>query len=250
METSNPTICRVTTKALYGLKQSPRLWYLLVSEIILGMGFQALETDPSIYICGNVIMGVYVDDILICILSVSSCNSVVSECAKVEVVNKGEVRSFLGISVTRNYPQHAISIAQPGYIDHLLAKYNMSNAKSASPFEKGTKLKSATTDDPICNFNMYQELSGSLNHLAAFTRPYIASAVSGMFNANPTSTHFKAALRVLRCLKSIRNYCIVYGRSSTVPITDIIGYSDAHKFPQQLALFLSSPKVKRRSRLI
>ena len=76
-------------------------------------------------------------------LSISSCNSVVSELAqKVEVVNKGEVRSFLGISVTRNYPQHAISIGQPGYIDRLLAKYNMTNARSAStPFEKGTKLK-------------------------------------------------------------------------------------------------------------
>ena len=62
------------------------------------MGFQALETDPSIYIRGNVILGVYVDDILICSISVSSCNSVVSELAqKLEVVNKGEVRSFLGI---------------------------------------------------------------------------------------------------------------------------------------------------------
>jgi len=92
-------------KALYGLKQASRLWYLLLSEVIVGIGFKALETDPSIYIRGNVIMGVYVDDILICSLSVSSCNSVVSELArKVEVVNKGDVRSFLGISVTYNYP--------------------------------------------------------------------------------------------------------------------------------------------------
>src|SRR5271170_4140766 len=83
-------------KALYGLKQAPRLWYLLLSEIIVGMRFQVLETDPSIYIRGNVIMGVYVDDILICSFTKSSYNSVVSELAqKVEVVNKGEVKSFL-----------------------------------------------------------------------------------------------------------------------------------------------------------
>ena len=38
---------------------------------------------------------------------------------------------------------------------------------------------------------------------------------------------FKAALHVLQYLKSTRNYCIVYRRSSTVLITDIISYSDA-----------------------
>ena len=83
------------------------------------------------------------------------------------------------------------------------------NAKSVStPFEKGTKLKLATSDDTFCNLKMYQELTGSLNHLAVFTRPDIAFAVSKLskFNANPTTTHFKAALHVLRYLKSTRNY--------------------------------------------
>ena len=106
----------------------------------------------------------------------------------------------------------------------------MTNAKTAStPFEKGTKLKSATPDDTLCNLKMYQELTGSLNHLAIFTRPDIAFAVSKLskFNANPTTTYFKAALHVLRYLKFTRNYCIIYRRSPTVPITDIIGYSDA-----------------------
>src|SRR5271154_3421553 len=72
------------------------------------MGFRALEPNPSIYVRGNVIIRVYVDDILACSISISY-NSFISELAqKIEVVNKGEVRSFLGISVTRNYPQHAI----------------------------------------------------------------------------------------------------------------------------------------------
>src|ERR1700685_3341457 len=153
IDANHPELVLLLNKALYGLKQASRLWYLFLSEIIVGMGFRALETDPSIYVRGNVIIGVYVDDILACSLSISSCNSFISELAqKIELVHKGEVRSFLGISVTRNYPQHAISIGQPGYIDYLLAKYNMTNAKSAStPFEKGTKLHSATKNDTLCN---------------------------------------------------------------------------------------------------
>ena len=122
-----------------------------------------------------------------------------------------------------------MSIGQPRYIDHLLAKYNMKNVKSAStPFEKGMKLKSATPDDTLCHLKLYQELTASLNHIAVFTRLDIALAVSKLskFNANPTTTYFKAALHVLRYLKSTCNYCIVYRRSPTVLITNTIGYSD------------------------
>ena len=218
-------------KALYSLKQTPHLWYLLLSEVIVGMGFQALETDPSIYIYGNVIMGIYVNDILICSLTFSLCNSIVSKLTqKIEVVNKREVNSFLGISITHNYCQHAISIGQLGYIDRLLAKYNMSNAKSTTTsFEKGTKLKLTVINDKLCNLKLYQELTGSLNHLTVFIRPNIAFVVSKLskFNANPTTMHFKATLHVLQYFKSIHNYCIVYKYSTTVSITDIIGYLDA-----------------------
>src|SRR5271170_3879551 len=120
-----------------------------------------------IYIRGEIILAVDVDDILIAGPSVEACNRVVAELSrKVEVVNKGEVRSFLGFNVVRNYAKHAISISQPGYIDRLLAKYNMTNARSAStPFERGTKLSLATSDDSLCNQKLYQELTGSLNHL-------------------------------------------------------------------------------------
>ena len=106
----------------------------------------------------------------------------------------------------------------------------MTNARSVStPFEYGTKLKLATANDTLCNVKLYQELTGSLNHLAVFTRPDIVFAVSKLskYNSNPTTTHLKAALHVLRYLKGTRNYCIVYRRSTNVPILDIIGYADA-----------------------
>jgi hypothetical protein len=42
---------------------------------------------------------------------------------------------------------------------------------------------------------------------------------------NGQTRHFKAALHVLRYLKSTRNYCIVYRKSANVPIIDVVGYS-------------------------
>src|SRR5436305_6824472 len=231
MDENRPDAVLLLNKALYGLKQAPRLWYLFLSEVILDMGFQVLETDTSIYIREDITLAVFVDDILITGPSVKACNAVATEISRtVQVVNKGEVRSFLGLNVVRNYEKHAISINQPGYIDYLLAKYNMTNAKSAStPFETGTKLRLATATDTLCNVKLYQELTGSLNHLSVFSRPDITFAVFKLskYNFNPTTTHFKTALHVLRYLKATRNYCIVYKKSTTVPIIDVIGYSDS-----------------------
>jgi len=226
-----PHAVLLLNKALYGLKQAPRLWYLLISEIVISLGFQVFESDTSMYIRDEIILAVYVDDILIASPSIQLCNAVISELSHhIEIVNKGEVKSFLGLKVVRNHQKHTISISQPGYIDRLLAKFNMTNAKSAStPFEPGIKLRTATVDDKLCNIKLYQELTGSLNHLAVFSRPDITFAVSKLskYNANPTTMHFKAALHVLRYLKSTRNYCIVYYKSMTVPIIDILGFSDS-----------------------
>jgi hypothetical protein len=87
----------------------------------------------------------------------------------------------------------------------------------------------ATENDTLCNILLYQELTGSLNHLAVFSRPDITFVVSKLskFNSNPTMTHFRAALHVLRYLKSTRNYCIIYYKSTTIPIIDILGYTDS-----------------------
>ena len=56
-------------KALYGLKQAPRAWYLLVTSVLIDFGFTKCVSDPCIYILirgkDMVMVGVYVDDILI-----------------------------------------------------------------------------------------------------------------------------------------------------------------------------------------
>ena len=195
------------------------------------MGFRVFESDTSIYMREDTILAVYVDDILVAGPSIKSCNVIINELARhIEIINKGEVKSFLGLNIVRNHEQHAISISQPGYIDRLLAKFKMTNAKSAhTPLAPGTKLKIATANDTPCNAELYQELTGSLNHLAVFSRPDITFAVSKLskYNANPTTTHFKTALHVLRYLKGTRNYCIIYRKSTTIPIIDIIGYADS-----------------------
>jgi hypothetical protein len=201
-------------KSLYGLKQAPRIWYLLLCGVIVGLGFEVLETDTSIYIHGEIIIEVYVDDIQIAGPNKQSCYEVYLElCRHFKMEHKGEVKSFLGLNITCNWENHSISINQPGYIDRLLARFNMSNAKSATtPLEPGCQLLVATYNDKLCDSTLYQELTGSLNHLAIVSRPDIAFAVSKLskFNSAPTNTYLKVVLHVLCYLKGTRNYCITY----------------------------------------
>src|SRR5947199_10689875 len=211
------------------LKQAPRIWYLLLCGVIVGLGFQVLETDTCIYVRGEIIVEVYVDDIKILGPSQQLCYEVYHKlCKQFKMQDKGAVKSFLGLNITRNWEEHSISINQPGYIDRLLSRFNMINAKTTStPLEPGCQLLKATQPDKLCDPTRYQELTGSLNHLAVFSRPDISFAVSKLaqFNANPTMTHWKAGLHVLRYLKSHRNYGITYRRSS-IP-TRVFGYADA-----------------------
>jgi hypothetical protein len=174
----------------------------------VGLGFVVLETDTSIYIRGEIIIEVYVDDIQIAGPDQQSCYEVFLELScHFQMEDKGEVKSFLGLNIICNWENGSISINQPGYIDRLLARFNMTNCKTAStPLEPGCQLLVATPNDKLCDSTLYQELTGSLNHLAVFSRPDIAFAVSKLsqFNSNSTNTYLKAALHVLRYLKGTR----------------------------------------------
>src|SRR5438552_1992409 len=126
-------------------------------------------------------------------LNQQSCYEAFIElCRHFKMEDKGEIKSFLGLNVTHDWDNHSISINQPGYIDRLLARFNMSNTISAStPLQPGCQLLVATYNDKLCNITLYQELIGSLNHLAVYSRPDIAFAMSKLsqFNSTPTNTH-------------------------------------------------------------
>src|SRR5947208_2425473 len=122
--------------------------------------------------------------------------------------DKRVIKSFLELNITCNWEEHSISINQPDYIDKLLAHFNIINAKTAStPLKHGCQLLKAIQPDTLCDPTCYQELTGSFNHLAVFSRPDISFTVTKLtqFNANPIMTHWKASLHVFRYLKSARN---------------------------------------------
>ena len=69
----------------------------------MSLDFIQLETDSCIYIRGDIIAEVYVDDIKIVGSTMTKCQSVYHELAKhINVEMKGSIKSFLDINVIHN----------------------------------------------------------------------------------------------------------------------------------------------------
>ena len=217
-------------KSLYGLKQAPRIWYLLLYKHIIALGFKVCETDHSIYISKSkdTFLAVYVDDILIFGRTKRNCELVFESLNRhFKMESLGEPRTFLGLNIHRPHP-YEISINHEGYIQRMVKRFGLENAKGAStPLPHSLPLQQAAEDDNLANPQQYQELVGSLNHCAVYSRPDIAFAVSQLsqFLQKPTFTHLKAARQTMGYLHATKHYRITYSSAKNL---NIYGFADAN----------------------
>ena len=219
-------------KSLHGLKQAPRIWYLLLCSRIMEYGFVPCESDPCIHFSPerHMIIAVYVDDILIFGDNSDQCVEVYTYLAQQFRLNNLEApTTFLGLNISRDWNQHTITIDHTGYIDHLLQQFNMLNAvPTKTPLNPTLPLQKRQHHEKPADSELYQSITGSLNHLAVYSRPDIPFTVSKLsqYNKDPSNTHLKAAHHVLRYIKGTRKYSIMYGGTRSA-ILIFNGYSDA-----------------------
>jgi hypothetical protein len=118
-----------------------------------------------------------------------------------------------------------ILITQEGYAKELLKKFKMDDANPIStPMECGIKL-SKHDEGEIVDPSLFKSLVGSLRYLTC-TRPDILYAVGvvSRYMENPTTTHLKAAKRILRYIKGTTNLGLYYSVSDDYKL---VGYSDS-----------------------
>jgi len=120
---------------------------------------------------------------------------------------------------------HGIIITQEGYAKEVLKKFKMDDANPVStPMECGIKLskhEEGETVDP----SLFKSLVGSLRYLTC-TRPDILYAVGvvSRYMEHPTTTHLKAAKRILRYIKGTTNLGLYYSVSNDYKL---VGYCDS-----------------------
>lgn len=227
-------VCRLNN-TLYGLKQSGREWYLEIHIELIKQGFTRSQADFSIYILngGEVIIALYVDDLLIASKDVSKINKVKEDLAKkFKMKDLGEAHYCLGIEVMRDKAKACVTLSQRRYIDTILKRFQMEDCKAVStPMDPGVKLSkdmSPQTDEEIQEMaNIpYQKAIGSIMYLMTGTRPDLAYSVGvvSQFMANPGIQHWKALKRIFRYIQSTKDLCLTYQKTDK---DYLYGYSDA-----------------------
>jgi hypothetical protein len=225
-------------RALYGLKQAPLEWYrTLMKYLIDELGFTSCMYDPCILWRmdddGIVLMGVYVDDVLIAASKVSKVDGLIMKMnARFKLRDLGYPKSFLGITVKYNKGKdsRSITLLQRGHVEALCAKYGIGDEDiSTVPMMYNTRLGADEEGEP-CG-QPYRELVGSLLYLSVWTRPDIAYTVSQLCRHldKPKQCHWEAAITLLKYLNHTKSYGLVYECSKNVKCNacDVLMYSDA-----------------------
>ena len=132
-------------KTIYGLKEAPRAWYGKINLIFLECGFNRSQEDHSLYVHGTwrLIILLYLDDIVLA-PSVLEDTSWIKKTlrAEFEIMDLGELPSFIGVQITRDCCRRTLVVSQSSYISRLLEDHGMGwCAAVATPVETGTRLQ-------------------------------------------------------------------------------------------------------------
>ena len=224
-------VCKLK-RSLYGLKQSSRCWSNVFKSHMDSTGFKQSDADPCIFVKGEkddlTIVAVYVDDLIIVSKNPETMKKIKKSLAtRFKMKDLGKLSYCLGISIVHDKEKKCILMHQKQYIQMLLEKYGLSEAKPVStPANISVKLvKDDGVSKPI-DSGQYQSMVGSLLYASIATRPDIANAVGAVskFNSCPTEAHLTAVKRIFRYLKGTMDLGLKYQKSDDF---QLIGFSDA-----------------------
>ena len=167
-------VCRLK-KSLYGLKQSPRCWYHRIHKFMREHGFTRAEADHAVYYTNELIIAIYVDDLLIVGKELNDVNHMKRLLTSIfEMSDLGEIDVCLGIQVTQDRKKRTLTITQSDYVKSVLKRFGMADCKPiATPIEP----RAPTGSQELTYKLWYQQLIGSLMYLMLGTHPEMAFAV-------------------------------------------------------------------------
>jgi hypothetical protein len=180
---------------------------------------------------GTIIVVLYVDDMLIGAASVQEIDDVKQQLGgHFNIKDLGAARYILGMELEYDQRLGRMFIGQSQLVLRLTEKFNQQSARDAHvPILVGEDLSipKAENDAVKMTDRPYRSLVGSLLYIATCTRPDIAFVVSKLSRhlEAPNSVHWKAAIRVLRYLRTTCNVGINYRSMSSG--LNICAFSDS-----------------------
>jgi hypothetical protein len=157
-------------KALYELKKASRAWYECLRDFLITNGFKVGKADPTLFTKTIAkylfICQIYVDDIIFGSTNKSSYEEFSRiMIQKFEMSMMGELKHFLGFQIKQL--QEGTFISQTKYIQDILKKIGMKNAKPIKTTMGTNGNLNLDTGGKSVDQKVYQSMIGSLLYLCA-----------------------------------------------------------------------------------
>ena len=188
--------------------------------------FKNLPGNSFIYLL------LYVDDMLIAaadIQEIKQLKALLS--SEFEMKDLGAAKKILGMEIQRNRGKGKLFLTQARYVQKVLQRFDMWDAKPVSTplaahFKLSASLSPKSAEEEVSMSQVpYSSAVGSLMYAMVCTRPDISQAVSvvSRYMANPGKVHWQAVKWIFRYLKGTVNTCLEFGRNSDI----LSGYVDS-----------------------
>ncbi|CAI5991354.1 unnamed protein product [Closterium sp. NIES-65] len=222
-------------RPVYGLRQAPREWHDTLRTTLAALGFAPSTADPSLFLRTDTSLPpfyilVYVDDLVFATADTAGLAHVKSELLKRHTcTDLGELRSYLGLQITRDRARRTITLTQSHMVQQVLQRFGFTySSPQATPLPTRHSLSALPSDESVESSGPYAELVGCLMYLMTCTRPDLAYPLSILARyvapGRHRPEHMAAAKRVLRYLCSTSGMGLVLGGRSPVVLT---GHADA-----------------------
>ncbi|CAI6012267.1 unnamed protein product [Closterium sp. NIES-65] len=222
-------------RPVYGLRHTPHEWHDTLRTTLAALGFAPSTADPSLFLRTDTSLPpfyvlVYVDDLVFATADTVALAHVKSELQKRHTcTDLGELRSYLGLRITRDRARRTITLTQSHMVQQVLQRFSFTySSPQPTPLPNGHSLSTLPSDESVEPSGPYPELVGCLMYLMTCTRPDLAYPFSILARfvapGRHRKEHMDAAKRVLRYLCNTSGMGLVLGGRVPVVLT---GHSDA-----------------------
>ncbi|CAI7846332.1 unnamed protein product [Closterium sp. NIES-54] len=156
-------------RPVYGLRQAPREWHDTLRTTLAALGFAPSTADPSLFLRTDTSLPpfyvlVYIDDLVFATADTEALALVKLELQKRHTcTDLGELRSYLGLQITRDRARRTITLTQSHMVHQVLQRFGFTwSSAQATSLATGHSLSAPPSDESVEPSGPYPELVGCL----------------------------------------------------------------------------------------
>ncbi|CAI7909010.1 unnamed protein product [Closterium sp. NIES-54] len=182
-------------RPVYGLRQAPREWHDTLRTTLAALGFAPSTADPSLFLRTDTSLLpfyvlVYVDDLVFATADTEALALVKSELQKRHTcTDLGELRSYLGLHITRDRTPRSITLSQSHMVHQVLQRFGFQySSQQLTPLSTSLSLSAPPSDESVEPSGPYPDYARpALSNIsvAALTTAAVAALTTSAVAALP-----------------------------------------------------------------